>query len=81
MCPSPQGRRLSPQQKYGAFVQVLTGEMTVAGCADHWGVSRLTIMRARDTARRDADPGSRAAGGRSTPALIGVGDGIWLMSQ
>ena len=47
-------RRLSPQSKYGAFVQVLWGEMTVAECADHWGATRSTIMRARDTARRGA---------------------------
>ena len=33
-------RRLSPVQKYEAFVQVLTGEMTVVQCADHWGVDR-----------------------------------------
>ena len=33
-------RLLSPVQKYEAFVQVLTGEMTVAECADHWGVDR-----------------------------------------
>ena len=33
-------------EKYEAFVQVLTGEMTVAQCADHWGVDRSTIMRA-----------------------------------
>ena len=32
-------RLLSPVQKYEAFVQVLTGEMTVAECADHWVVS------------------------------------------
>ena len=38
-------RRLSPVQKYEAFVQVLTGEMTVVECADHWGVDRSTIMR------------------------------------
>ena len=36
-------RFLSPVQKYEAFVQVLTGEMTVAECADHWGVDRSTI--------------------------------------
>ena len=34
-------RRLSPVQKYEAFVQVLTGEMTVVECADHWGVGPL----------------------------------------
>ena len=43
-------RLLSPVQKYEAFVQVLTGEMTVAECADHWGVDRSTIMRAREVA-------------------------------
>ena len=45
-------RRLSPVQKYEAFVQVLTGEMTVVECADHWGVDRSTIMRAREVAKR-----------------------------
>ena len=34
-------RRLSPQQKYEAFVQVLCGEMTVAECAGHWGAGPL----------------------------------------
>ena len=47
-------RRLSPVQKYEAFVQVLTGEMTVVECADHWGVDRSTIMRAREVAKRGA---------------------------
>ena len=47
-------RRLSPVQKYEAFVQVLTGEMTVVQCADHWGVDRSTIMRAREVAKRGA---------------------------
>ena len=41
-------------EKYEAFVQVLAGEMTVAQCADHWGVDRSTIMRARDVAKRGA---------------------------
>ena len=45
-------RRLSPVQKYEAFVQVLTGEMTVVECADHWGVDRSTIMRAREVAKK-----------------------------
>ena len=62
-------RFLSPVQKYEAFVQVLTGEMTVAECADHWGVDRSTIMRAREVAKRGAldalassRPGVRAEG-------------------
>ena len=62
-------RRLSPVQKYEAFVQVLTGEMTVVQCADHWGVDRSTIMRAREVAKRGAldalassRPGTRAGG-------------------
>ena len=62
-------RLLSPVEKYEAFVQVLTGEMTVAQCADHWGVDRSTIMRARDVAKRGAldalassRPGVRADG-------------------
>ena len=71
------GRRrfLSPVQKYEAFVQVLTGEMTVAQCADHWGVDRSTIMRARDVAKRGAlgalassRPGARADG--ADPELV-----------
>ena len=62
-------RRLSPVQKYEAFVQVLTGEMTVAQCADHWGVDCSTVMRAREVAKRGAlgvlassRPGVRAEG-------------------
>ena len=62
-------RRLSPVQKYEAFVQVLTGEMTVVQCADHWGVDRSTIMRAREVAKKGAldalassRPGTRADG-------------------
>ena len=68
-------RLLSPQQKYEAFVQVLTGEMTVAECADHWGVDRSTVMRAREVAERGAldalassRPGVRADG--VDPALV-----------
>ncbi len=47
-------RLLSPAEKYEVFVQVLTGEMTVAQCADRWGVDRSTVMRARDVAKRGA---------------------------
>ena len=47
-------RFLSPQEKYEAFVQVLTGEMTVAACADQWGVDRSTVMKAREVAKRGA---------------------------
>ena len=72
---SPQGRRLSPQQKYEAFVGVLAGEMTVAECADHWGSTRWRVMRARDTARRGAlealaasRPGVRSGG--ADPELV-----------
>ena len=66
---------MSPVQKYEAFVQVLTGEMTVVQCADHWGgrthlpTDRSTIMRAREVAKRGAldalassRPGTRADG-------------------
>ena len=56
-------------QKYEAFVQVLTGEMTVVECADHWGVDRSTIMRAREVAKKGAldalassRPGTSAGG-------------------
>ena len=62
-------RRLSPVKKYEAFVQVLTGEMTVVECADHWGVDRSTIMRAREVAKKGAldalassRPGTRSGG-------------------
>ena len=62
-------RRLSPVQKYEAFVQVLTGEMTLAQCADYWGVDRSTIMRAREVAKKGAldalassRPGARSDG-------------------
>ena len=62
-------RRLSPVQKYEAFVQVLTGEMTVVQCADHWGVDCSTIMRAREVAKKGAldalassRPGVRSGG-------------------
>ena len=68
-------RLLSPVEKYEAFVQVLTGEMTVAQCADHWGVDRSTIMRARDVAKRGAldalassRPGARGDG--ADPELV-----------
>ena len=70
-------RRLSPVQKYEAFVQVLTGEMTVVECADHWGVDRSTIMRAREVAKRgalDALASSRP-GTRARRCRPGVGDG------
>ena len=68
-------RRLSPVQKYEAFVQVLTGEMTVVQCADHWGVDRSTIMRAREVAKKgalDALASSRAGvrAGSVDPELV-----------
>lgn len=50
-----EGRRakrfLSPSEKYQAFVAVLCGDQTVAQCADHWGVDRSTIMKAREVAK------------------------------
>jgi transposase len=62
-------RFLSPAEKYQAFVQVLCGEMTVAQCAEHWGVDRSTIMKAREVAKQGAlaalaasRPGVRADG-------------------
>lgn len=75
--PKPSGDRrgrrakrfLSPSEKYQAFVQVLCGDMTVAQCADHWGVDRSTIMKAREVAKQGAlsalaasRPGVRADG-------------------
>ena len=80
-------RRLSPVQKYEAFVQVLTGEMTVVECADYWGVDRSTIMRAREVAKKGAldalassRPGTRSGGVVSAGDALrwrrpGVGDG------
>ena len=74
------GRRrlLSPVQKYEAFVQVLSGEMTVAECADHWGVDRSTIMRAREVAkaRRSGRVGVVSAGVRSEGP-----DPEWVMAR
>jgi transposase len=62
-------RFLTPAEKYQAFVQVLSGEMTVAQCAEHWGVDRSTIMKAREVAKQGAltalassRPGVRADG-------------------
>jgi transposase len=62
-------RFLTPAEKYQAFVQVLCGEMTVVQCAEHWGVDRSTIMKAREVAKQGAlaalaasKPGMRADG-------------------
>ncbi len=70
-------RRLSPVEKYEAFVQVTSGEMSVAECADHWGVDRSTIMRARRVAKQGAldalassRPGVRVGG--VDPELVGA---------
>ena len=81
------GRRLlSPVQKYEAFVQVLTGEMTVAECADHWGVDRSTIMRAREVAKRGAldtlassRPGVRSVG--PDPELVMARDEVVRLGE
>jgi len=79
-------RFLSPQQKYEAFVQVLTGEMTVAQCADHWRVDRATIMKAREVAKRGAlealaasRPGVRSDG--VDPELLMARDEIGRLSE
>lgn len=62
-------RFLTPAEKYQAFIQVLCGEMSVAQCAEHWGVDRSTIMKAREVAKQGAlsalaasRPGLRADG-------------------
>jgi transposase len=47
-------RFLSPSEKYQAFVAVLCGDMTVAQCAEYWGVDRATIVKARETAKQGA---------------------------
>lgn len=47
-------RFLSPSEKYQAFVSVLCGDMTVAQCAEYWGVDRSTIMKAREVAKQGA---------------------------
>lgn len=47
-------RFLSPSEKYQAFVALLCGDMTVAQCADYWGVDRGTIVKARETAKQGA---------------------------
>jgi transposase len=62
-------RFLTPAEKYQAFVQVLSGELSVAQCAEHWGVDRSTIIKAREVAKQGAlaalaasRPGVRADG-------------------
>lgn len=62
-------RFLSPSEKYEAYVQMLCGEMTVAQCAERWGVDRSTMMKAREVAKQGAlaalassRPGVRAEG-------------------
>lgn len=62
-------RFLTPAEKYQAFVQVLTGDMSIAQCAEHWGVDRSTIMKARDVAKQ----GALAALAASKPGLRGDG--------
>ncbi len=47
-------RFLTPAEKYQVFSQVLSGEMNVAQCAEHWGVDRSTIMKAREAAKQGA---------------------------
>ena len=79
-------RLLSPVEKYEAFVQVLTAEMSVAECADHWGVDRSTIMRAREVARRGAlealassRPGVRSGG--ADPELVMARDEVARLGE
>ncbi len=79
-------RLLSPAEKYEAFVQVLTAEMSVAECADHWGVDRSTIMRAREVARRGAlealassRPGVRSGG--DDPELVMARDEVARLGE
>jgi len=47
-------RFLTPAEKYQAFVQLLSGELSVAQCAEQWGVDRSTIMKAREVAKQGA---------------------------
>ena len=35
-------------------MSVLCGDMTVAECADYWGVDRSTILKAREVAKQGA---------------------------
>lgn len=79
-------RFLSPAEKYQAFVQVLAGEMTVAQCAEHWGVDRSTIMKAREVAKQGAlaalaasKPGVRADG--VDPELLAARHEIARLSE
>jgi transposase-like protein len=69
-------RFLSPAEKYQAFVQVLTGEMTVAQCAEHWGVDRSTIMKAREVAKQ----GALAALAASRPGVRADGEDLELLA-
>jgi transposase len=79
-------RFLTPAEKYQAFVQVLTGEMSVAQCAEHWGVDRSTIMKAREVAKQGAlaalatsKPGVRADG--VDPELVAAHHEIARLSE
>jgi transposase-like protein len=77
---------LTPAEKYQAFVRVLTGDMSVAQCAEHWGVDRSTIMRAREVAKQGAlaalaasKPGVRAD--CVDPELVAAGHEIARLSE
>jgi transposase len=79
-------RFLTPAEKYQAFVQVLSGEMTVAQCAEHWGVDRSTIMKAREVAKQGAltalavsKPAVRADG--ADPELVAARHEIARLSE
>jgi transposase len=79
-------RFLTPAEKYQAFVQVLSGEMTVAQCAERWGVDRSTIMKAREVAKQGAlaalaasRPGVRADG--TDPELLAARHEIARLSE
>lgn len=79
-------RFLSPSEKYHAFVSVLCGDMTVAQCAEYWGVDRSTILKAREVAKQGAldalassRPGARPDG--VDPELVAARREIARLSE
>ena len=47
-------RRLSPSEKYGIYVSVLTGQATQREAAERYGVDRSTVVTARRVAKQGA---------------------------
>jgi hypothetical protein len=56
-------RFLSPSQKYGLWLQLVTGELSQREAAERFGIDRSTVMRIRQVAKQ----GALAALAASTP--------------